>query len=304
MAEFPLQATKENLAQYGTKPLTRWLIQAAKERSTLTYGAAKARLEKEIGFSTIFPPNMGSPAGQTVFNLLDENPDVPPLNVLLVREDSGEPGSGAGLLLANYFGDEALRNGSMLETDPDQWSEYCEEAAADVYAFDDWARVFEECYGEPLEQDGETHRETPLSPPDGRKGGRGGGEGENHKALRLWVCENAQHLFQSAPGFKRDNVARTVTEKELPSGDRVDNVCYTDRRTIGLEVKSRDSNELDLIRGVYQCIKYKAVLSAIDLRSTPPVEAALVVEDELPSSVKNLARRLGIRTITVPQDRD
>ena len=48
---------------YATEPLTRWLISSAKERTTLTYGEAKRRLEAGYGFNTIFSTTMGYVAG-------------------------------------------------------------------------------------------------------------------------------------------------------------------------------------------------------------------------------------------------
>ena len=53
-----------------------------------------------------------------------------------------------------------------------------------------------------------------------------------------------------------------MTEHELLSGDRVDVVCFTESELVAVEVKSRDSNWQDLRRGVYQCVKYRAVLCA------------------------------------------
>ena len=86
---------------------------------------------------------------------------------------------------------------------------------------------------------------------------------------------------------------RTETEVDLLSGDRVDVVLYCERKTVAIEVKSRKSNEADLCRGVYQCVKYKAVLSAQDDRL--PVESWLVTETGLDGDLKGLAKKLGIK---------
>ena len=85
------------------------------------------------------------------------------------------------------------------------------------------------------------------------------------------------------------------------SGDRVDVVSYARDRTVAIEVKSRDSNWADLRRGVYQCVKYRAVLAAQDIRRNPIVETWLVTESPLPGDLKALARRLGVRTRQVAQ---
>ena len=117
-----------------------------------------------------------------------------------------------------------------------------------------------------------------------------GGEGPNHRALRLRVLRN--------PSLVRTELRpeATNTEVELLSGDRVDVVSITEDRTVAIEVKSKDSDWADLRRGVYQCVKYRAVMKAQDIRRNPNVESWLVTETPLPDELKNLARRLGVQT--------
>ena len=67
-----------------------------------------------------------------------------------------------------------------------------------------------------------------------------GGEGENHKTLRLWVRDNPYLVVE-----KLDDV-RAETEVEILSGDRVDVVYYTERKIVVIEVKSEDSIWHDL----------------------------------------------------------
>jgi hypothetical protein len=47
----------------------RYLIAAALDGSTMTYGEAKSRLESEVGFSTIFTIKMGWVVGTMVDRL-------------------------------------------------------------------------------------------------------------------------------------------------------------------------------------------------------------------------------------------
>ena len=86
------------------------------------------------------------------------------------------------------------------------------------------------------------------------------------------------------------------TEVELLSGDRVDVVSIMEDRTVAIEVKSKDSDWFDLRRGVYQCVKYRAVMKAQDIRRNANVESWLVTETPLSDELKKLARRLGVRT--------
>ena len=77
--------------------------------------------------------------------------------------------------------------------------------------------------------------------------------------------------------------------------------CYTDNEVLAIEVKSRDSEWSDLERGVYQCVKYRAVLAAQE-RQGRTVRALLVIESELPRELAGRAKRLDITHRSCPPD--
>ena len=60
---------------------------------------------------------------------------------------------------------------------------------------------------------------------------------------------------------------------------------YGPEGTVAVEVKSVDSDEVDLRRGVFQCIKYRAVMEAMDVRSDASVTAVLVTQEALPGDL-------------------
>ena len=80
-------------------------------------------------------------------------------------------------------------------------------------------------------------------------------------------------------------------------------VYHLENQTILLEVKSRISNEVDLRRGVYQCIKYRAVKSAMDVRSNSSIKAVLVTESDLSGEIKSLLKQNGIGHFEAPLKR-
>ena len=134
-----IQPTDENLRHYAAPPLARWLIHAARQRSSMTYGEAKRRLETEIGFTAIGPDTrMGIPAGALMYQILDVRPDCPLLNILLVRQDDRMPGVGAGGFMAPYLNQDELAEDGSRANNPQQWRAACDEIATDVYAFRDW----------------------------------------------------------------------------------------------------------------------------------------------------------------------
>ena len=87
-----IQPTIENLtSKRAIRPLTAWLIHASKSHRTTTYTDVKRRLENECGFGVIFTVATGKVAGAAMDKLLACDANVPLLNVLLVRSDTGRP---------------------------------------------------------------------------------------------------------------------------------------------------------------------------------------------------------------------
>ena len=89
----------------------------------------------------------------------------------------------------------------------------------------------------------------------------------------------------------------------LASADRVDAVYYCDDRIVVLEAKSRDSNDADFRRGVFQCVKYRAVQTAMDVRQDGYVEAILVTETPITGEIRDLLRLHDIRHFQAPVER-
>jgi len=69
---------------------------------------------------------------------------------------------------------------------------------------------------------------------------------------------------------------------------------------LGVEVKSIISNDNDINRGIFQCVKYQSLLRAEQksLMLPPTARAVLVVERQLPTGLQNLSDILGIKAIT------
>lgn len=280
-----LPPNDENLeSERATAPLTAWLIHAAKLRGTMTYGKAKHRLESDCGFGDIFTVRIGRVAGVAMNRILEHAPRAPMLNVLLVQAATRLPGSGAaGYLAIRNPGKRWLRGKDAHRHAG--WRSVVEDEARRVYGYSRWDEVYQQIYGHPLPG---AAAEPPGREKDGKRGT--GGEGPNHCALRLKVWKDPGLVQKGLPAKGAE------TELELLSGDRVDVVAFAPARTVAIEVKSRDSDWSDLRRGVYQCVKYRAVMEAQDIRQKPVVESWLVTEKPLPHDLTALARLLGVRT--------
>lgn len=82
-----------------------------------------------------------------------------------------------------------------------------------------------------------------------------GGEGEGHRMLKLKVASNPQWL-----GIDWKHTVEI--ESRLPSGDAIDVVFRGEQIDVAVEVKPANDAKADLVRGVFQCVKYRAVLEA------------------------------------------
>ena len=81
----------------------------------------------------------------------------------------------------------------------------------------------------------------------------------------------------------------------------MDVAFYGPGLTVVIEIKSSDSDAADLRRGVFQCIKYRAVMQAMDARSAARVFSFLVTQTDIPGDLKNLLRLHGIGYFRAPK---
>lgn len=293
--------TLETLRTDCAEPLAAWLIHAALDRSDLTYGEGKDRLEHLLEIGKIFTTHMGSVADEVMIKLREVDPNIPLLNTLLVQQQDRLPGDGIRGYFHKHSGNTKFLKGDVRRCHPKLWKRQSAAAAAEVYAFDEWSSVFEKAFDKtlpPLSDSFTTHTAVAGTEKDGKQFG-GGGEGKAHKTLRLWVRDNPDKVM---PNLK---VLRTETEVLLPSGDRVDVVYYATNITIAIEVKSALSNAFDYRRGVFQGVKYRAVMKAMQLGRALPVRSILLTECDLDGVISDLARSLEISTkLILPEHRE
>ncbi|MGE8705361.1 MAG: hypothetical protein ACN6O5_21995 [Achromobacter sp.] len=130
----------------------------------------------------------------------------------------------------------------------------------------------------------------------GGAGGWGGGESVQHKALKEYVVTHPEQFGAGHDWF-------VEPEHDLRSGDVIDVVFKSEHFWIGVEVKSRISDgwPTDYERGVYQVVKYAAVLEAqarVDYPGNPPeVRVILALETVLPSEYRQLAIDLRVEYV-------
>lgn len=127
-------------------------------------------------------------------------------------------------------------------------------------------------------------------------GGWPGGESAAHKALKRHVRDHPELV-----GATADFLA--LEEFALRSGDALDVMFKSDGLWIGVEVKSTVSDRLpgDYERGLYQTVKYRAVMEAqarVDHPgAAPKVQVVLVLEGQLPAQYRATAQQLRVQLL-------
>jgi hypothetical protein len=133
------------------------------------------------------------------------------------------------------------------------------------------------------------------------------GEGEEHKRLKLFLAQNPKRIGIQWKG-------NGDTEHLLLSGDRLDVSFRDDRKWIAVEVKPEHSPPADLVRGIFQCVKYKVILATqlryealvgqVQLQRTIP-RVILACGAPLPAELLTFAKSLDVEVrsgVSVPEN--
>lgn len=125
--------------------------------------------------------------------------------------------------------------------------------------------------------------------------GGAGGESEHHRLLKKHIATHPNLVGLAA------TVANGVMEYALPSGDELDVLFREDQEWIAVEVKSYISGNDDLVRGLFQCVKYQAVLKALLLSTgrSPNVRTVLATGRPWPEVLLPLRNILGVEVIHI-----
>ena len=123
-----------------------------------------------------------------------------------------------------------------------------------------------------------------------------GPESEEHKILKRRIASEP-----SLVGLPRDGDGEQ--EFRLWSGDEVD--VYFGSVAVGVEVKTASARFDELHRGIFQCVKYRAVLRAQQIhdRIIPTAECVFAIGGSLPEELRDLAQLLGVRFVDCLDER-
>lgn len=269
------------------EPLTGDKLYQKRGRQALPLLIRQAQAEEPITYenlaSELKMPNprnlnyvLGS-IGQALNNLSESwGEGVPPLQCLVVNKNNGLPGEGIGWFirdLADYNKFSRRQKRQIIDTE-----------LTKIYGYTKWPKVLKEFGLKPTQQDFTSFNKKASV------GGRGGGESKAHLELKKYVSKHPHSIGLSS------NLATGDIEHNLPSGDIIDVFFENKKEHIGVEVKSTNSDIADITRGLYQCIKYQAVLEARLAATGKPqnVRTLLVLGGSFPFELLPLKNILGV----------
>lgn len=201
--------------------------------------------------------------------LLPAEDKIPLINGIVVNQQTGLPGDSV------HFIREKL--------DPRQKEARVNKELADVFSYGKWSFVLNELGLKMPDNLGSRLIESTTH--QGK-----GGESVAHKRLKKYIADHPEIV-----GLKK-SLGPGETEIELPSGDTPDVLFQNSKSRIAVEVKSRKSNENDLKRGLFQCVKYRAILKAcrsVEIGSYE-ADALLAIEGELTKDLIRIKNTLGV----------
>lgn len=278
------------------------LISVAKQRKKITYKQLATELESRHGEQikrrmTLY----GRPAGKIGYALIQLSDEwgegVPPINALVVNAQSGLPGKGANDFIAKFLNRPARRRLTEVNRNA-----LAGEAIQSVWGYPKWDRVAE-YFGItkkqllPVQalatnkQDDEPITMPPVKPMRG-----GQGESDLHINLKRWAAQNPKHFARFGKFPKGQN------EYLLRSGDSLDAYLENDDSCLAIEVKASNVPDSEIFRGIFQCVKYRATLRAMQLAEgkATNAQAVLLTTAQIPDEADRLAKRVRVVILTAP----
>ncbi len=266
----------------GPKPYQRQaaltlpiLVRQARAGHDITY----KNLARELGMPN--PRNLNYVLGSVGFTLQRVERvlgfKIPPIQTIVVNQSTNLPGAGGQwFALGDRF--EKFDEKTRRQMIHDRHKE--------VFRFGRWDDVL--AHLGIAEADDASHAIVEAA---SRSAAGGGGESEEHRRLKEEVSRS--------PAIVGLSGVAGSTEKRLPSGDAVDVFFETGDLMMAVEVKSVISSEGDIARGLFQVVKYLAVMEATVAfqRTRQRVGGVLVLEGTLPRMLLPLRNTLGVRVI-------
>lgn len=202
-----------------------------------------------------------------------------PSSAWVINKDTGLPGEGIGWFLSEEVFSKFTRS---------EKQKVVNHHLVSIFAFRDWYWVLEQLHLKPLTPNPEAKQVLAKA-----REYQGGPESPAHKAFKEFIAQNPGEIRLKA------SLGKGQIEYLLPSQDEIDVVFVDGGLKIGIEVKSKVSDTADILRGLFQCVKYKYLLEAEQAVNgdTPNCRVLLVLENSFPAELVSIKNILGIEVL-------
>jgi hypothetical protein len=203
--------------------------------------------------------------------------EIPPIQCVVINRRQELPGEGIGWFIS------PTDFGKLNKT---QKQKVVTAQLTKIYTFPRWDWVLKQLELDPIH----TNLDEELKE---AKNGRGGGESEQHKKFKIFISENPRVLGLN------EELANGQQEYSLPSADTLDVLFIDKDLKIGVEVKSIISNTADILRGLFQCVKYKHLIEAEQTVNdkVPNSRIILALQGKFPDELTLVKNLLGVEVI-------
>lgn len=263
----------EKLYQKRARKTLPILVRQAKAEQPIYY----SDLAEEIGMPN--PRNLNyvlGAIGNSLKRLSEKwDEEIPLINFLVINKNNGLPGEGISYFIKDR---KHFENSSKKEK-----RRLLNLYLSEVYNYPKWDEVLKALNLEPSKL---PNVKKNLK----NKNSLEKGESPEHERFKIFISKHPEIL-----GINKD-LQSTIIEYNFPSQDAVDILFKTNNIWIGVEVKSHISDTDDILRGLFQCVKYKALIEAEQMTNyhKPSAEVLLVIENEFPSELIIIKNILGI----------
>lgn len=208
---------------------------------------------------------------------------VPPLQCLVINRQDGTPGNGIGWFVPD--------KGEFKKLSPPEKRRIVDVMLTNVFDYPNWDSVLQQYGLAPLQLASTESLRKDARISVSRYGV--GGEGDAHAATKEYVSTHPALFGLPAK-------LRGETEHLFASADCLDVLFKNGCEWVGVEVKGPISDEFDLNRGLFQCVKYLALLEAEQKLLQQGVNCRVLLATCQPLPTALNARRL-VLNVTVQQ---
>ncbi|UUW08300.1 hypothetical protein NLG42_19600 [Flavobacterium plurextorum] len=263
--------TGEKLLLQRARLILPYLVRQAKAGRPIYY----SDLTDETGIPN--PRNLNYPLGAIGNGLISLGKkldlEIPPIQCLVINKVTNLPGEGIGWFISES---EFKKLGKSRKT------ELIKFHLTKIFTFPHWNRVLDALNLNEINIDISSLIEK------AKAGGYGGGESQSHKTFKEALAKRPKLL-----GL---NTGQGQLEYRLPSADCIDVLFTFKGQLIAVEAKSIISADDDILRGLFQCIKYKHLIEAEQIIKNlePNSRVILAMEGKFPAKLLAIKNMLGI----------